>query len=314
MDIKANSDLNRSNHFGMTHIVVENIYQYIKSIDGWNLDLIQYENGRFLSDLKIIQDKDIQVLYDKSIIGLNKKASCDYDWVVSFPAEVQHSSPHFWCDGHYIQVSSMLVSNGRNLPELSVPKNSNIITIGFNQSYIENLVGDYILLEKSLVRPILHQFEMDMLKQMKNLFDTVSNNNDFTNLINLFLKYFFYAFLDESTSIYEPPSLRKKIVDRTLQLMVNEYTQPLTITEICNHVGVSRRKLQYCFQEVLGINPIAYLKIIRLNQVHQQLLKAESSIQDIAFRYGFWHLGHFSSDYKKLFAETPSMTMLKAKY
>ena len=110
---------------------------------------------------------------------------------------------------------------------------------------------------------------MDMLKQMKNLFDTVSNNNDFTNLINLFLKYFFYVFLDESTSIYEPPSLRKKIVDRTLQLMVNEYTQPLTITEICNHVGVSRRKLQYCFQEVLGINPIAYLKIIRLNQVHQ---------------------------------------------
>ena len=32
------------------------------------------------------------------------------------------------------------------------------------------------------------------------------------------------------------------------------------------------------------------------------------TVADIAARWGFWHMGHFSQDYKALFGETPTQT------
>jgi AraC family ethanolamine operon transcriptional activator len=85
--------------------------------------------------------------------------------------------------------------------------------------------------------------------------------------------------------------------------------------DLCNHVGASRRKLQYCFQEVLGISPVSFLRILRLNAVHKALCTGgeEKQIQDIAAEWGFWHLGHFTSDYRNLFGERPSDTRSRTK-
>jgi len=32
-------------------------------------------------------------------------------------------------------------------------------------------------------------------------------------------------------------------------------------------------------------------------------------VQEMAARWGFWHLSRFSSDYRTLFGETPSQTL-----
>jgi len=76
-------------------------------------------------------------------------------------------------------------------------------------------------------------------------------------------------------------------------------------------VGASRRKLQYCFQETLGISPVTYLRIIRLNSVHRELLTLDSTkqVQNIATKWGFLHLSRFANDYKQLFGERPSDTL-----
>jgi AraC family ethanolamine operon transcriptional activator len=74
---------------------------------------------------------------------------------------------------------------------------------------------------------------------------------------------------------------------------------------------VSRRTLQYSFQEVLGINPVRFLRAMRLNGVRRDLKSGSrpaASVQDIAARWGFWHLGHFVTDYKRMFGELPSET------
>ncbi len=35
-------------------------------------------------------------------------------------------------------------------------------------------------------------------------------------------------------------------------------------------------------------------------------------IADIANRYGFWHMGQFAADYRRMFAELPSETWKRA--
>lgn len=74
----------------------------------------------------------------------------------------------------------------------------------------------------------------------------------------------------------------------------------------------SERPLTYGFREVYGSSPMAYLKTLRLYAVRTQLQQAEptaTAIAEIAKRFGFQSLGHFSRDYKTMFGELPSETL-----
>ena len=108
---------------------------------------------------------------------------------------------------------------------------------------------------------------------------------------------------------------RKRIVDRACELMLLRPDEPPTLLDICNRVGASPRKLSYCFHDVLGLSPGRYLKAVRLNAVRRELRRCAdmtTSVYDVASRWGFWHFGNFSGDYKKQFAELPSETLRRA--
>lgn len=110
-------------------------------------------------------------------------------------------------------------------------------------------------------------------------------------------------------------SMRKAVVDRACEWMLQTSgDEALSMLEICKHVGVSRRKLNYCFQEILGMSPMKYQRITRLNRTQQALKQAQAgeNVFDIASRWGFWHMGQFSQDYKRLFGELPSATLRAA--
>jgi AraC family ethanolamine operon transcriptional activator len=101
---------------------------------------------------------------------------------------------------------------------------------------------------------------------------------------------------------------RKRLVDRACELMLDHSSDPLSMLEVCRRVGASRRKLNYCFQEALGTTPVKYLRAVRLNGVRRELLAGADAIQDVAARWGFWHLSQFARDYRRQFGELPSRT------
>jgi AraC family ethanolamine operon transcriptional activator len=121
--------------------------------------------------------------------------------------------------------------------------------------------------------------------------------------------------LPEAVSVTELPSAaaRKRIVDRACALMLAAPDEPLSMLEVCRRVGASRRKLNYCFQDVLGTSPVKYLRAVRLNGVRRELRAGGAPVQDVAARWGFWHLGQFSLDYKRQFGELPSATLKAAR-
>ncbi|MBL8318679.1 MAG: helix-turn-helix domain-containing protein [Burkholderiaceae bacterium] len=121
--------------------------------------------------------------------------------------------------------------------------------------------------------------------------------------------------LPESVDTSELPTAaaRKRIVDRACALMLSAPDEPLSMLEVCRRIGTSRRKLNYCFQDVLGTSPVKYLRAVRLNGVRRELRGGKAAVQDIAARWGFWHLGQFSLDYKRQFGELPSTTLRAAR-
>jgi len=65
---------------------------------------------------------------------------------------------------------------------------------------------------------------------------------------------------------------------------------------------------------VTGLSPMDYLKRLRLNGVRRDLEHGgkHTRIIDVATDWGFWHMGHFTTDYRAMFRETPSKTLINS--
>ena len=90
--------------------------------------------------------------------------------------------------------------------------------------------------------------------------------------------------------------------------------QPLYIPELCVEIGASARTLRVCCQEQLGMSPKRYLLVRRMHMARQALRESsprETTVTEIATRFGFWQFGRFAGEYKTLFEETPSATLAR---
>ena len=104
----------------------------------------------------------------------------------------------------------------------------------------------------------------------------------------------------------------RQLVQQVVQYMMEHIDQPISINMLCSTLYVSRRTLHNAFREVVGVGPMTYLKTQRMTQVHHQLEQTHpltSTVFDIAYQWGFYHMGHFSRDYKHMFGESPSDTL-----
>jgi AraC family transcriptional regulator, ethanolamine operon transcriptional activator len=109
----------------------------------------------------------------------------------------------------------------------------------------------------------------------------------------------------------ETRSARRLAVANARDYIHVHLTEPIRLSDLCNHARTRARSLEYGFHEVVGLSPIAYIRVTRLHRVRQQLRSTvvrTQSISEIALDCGFWHLSQFSVDYKRLFAESPSVT------
>lgn len=87
---------------------------------------------------------------------------------------------------------------------------------------------------------------------------------------------------------------------------------PITVSDIADAAGLSVRALQETFQRNIGRTPMAYLLEVRLEQVRTELLRADpatTTVQQVARRWGFSHLGRFSGTYAAAYGEYPKHTL-----
>lgn len=112
------------------------------------------------------------------------------------------------------------------------------------------------------------------------------------------------------------PSGKAWIVRTVREHALSHTNDPLNIADICRLYRVSRRSLQYAFEDLIGMGAVQFLRNVRLNAVRREIRRLASapneSIASIAARWGFWHLPRFAEYYRGLFLELPSETRQKA--
>jgi len=102
------------------------------------------------------------------------------------------------------------------------------------------------------------------------------------------------------------------IVQRAEKYVLAQPAVSFHVTDLCMAIGASERALEYAFKEILKMSPMAFLRRVRLHRVHQALranTRGTTTVSAEALKWGFWHFGDFSKDYKNCFGESPSDTL-----
>ena len=108
---------------------------------------------------------------------------------------------------------------------------------------------------------------------------------------------------------------RVSAVVSACRLVDERFPAPISLAELSRHCGVAERTLEYGFRQVYDTTPLAFVRSQRLTRNRTALLgsRATTSISDSARACGFTHMGQYCKDYRRLFGETPSMTLERAR-
>lgn len=107
-------------------------------------------------------------------------------------------------------------------------------------------------------------------------------------------------------------SVPPRVVSDVIDLIQSNPAWPHTVTSLARAAGVSVRTLEDSFRKHLGSTPYVYLRNVRLDRTHDELLAAApdvTTVSEIAGRWGFMHFGWFASRYRQRFGELPSETL-----
>lgn len=104
---------------------------------------------------------------------------------------------------------------------------------------------------------------------------------------------------------------RARILFEIESLLESRPDEPVYLSTLCEALAMPERTLRHFFDEQFGLSPVRVLRCRRLCQVREALLAAPfgARVSDIAGAYGFWHMGQFAADYRKLFGVRPSETL-----
>ncbi|RZL74256.1 MAG: AraC family transcriptional regulator [Rhodococcus sp. (in: high G+C Gram-positive bacteria)] len=103
-----------------------------------------------------------------------------------------------------------------------------------------------------------------------------------------------------------------RALQKVVELIENTPGAQHTITDLARVSGVGARQLQKLFRDRYDMSPSVYVRNVRLARVRSDLLTATddtATVSDIAYRWGFNHLGRFARFYQQKFGEPPSHTL-----
>jgi AraC-like DNA-binding protein len=128
------------------------------------------------------------------------------------------------------------------------------------------------------------------------------------------LVYAMIRCLTESTVIEMDSRVQSQvtIISKLEEFLAANCSEPIYLSELCGASGVSESTLRRCCYDQLGMGPVHYLWLRRMHLARVALLRADATtatVTGIATDHGFWELGRFSVEYRKLFGESPSVSL-----
>jgi AraC family ethanolamine operon transcriptional activator len=325
---KVNEDLGDNPHRFALASSFDDVNRFAEAARGWRLDFRQMDPGRFHAELTHIVTPG--VMLSRCVLGRKMEQqgelpegfrtfaipagdSLDLRWrgkqvesdcIMLFPAERELksvSAPGF--DMFVISISEgvLMASAGRrglaSVEEMFPPTDLIACTRASRQVLVRLAAR---LTEAGTIRPdLLHSWSYRSELEgalVETLLDTIISGR--------------------AAAGHPTARSRTRALNLAMEMIHARAHEPVTVAELERLSGVSGRTLRYAFAEEFGISPKQYLQIYRLNRVQRQLQHSQGNATTVAGEakaWGFWHMGQFSRDYRRMFGELPSETLARGR-
>jgi len=113
----------------------------------------------------------------------------------------------------------------------------------------------------------------------------------------------------QSGDILRPPfkgGLALRIMNRLQGFIRDHLADAMTLDQLAEMAGLSKRHFLRAFAESVGVTPHRYILSLRIEEAKRHLLTTGRPVTDIALDCGFSHAQHFSSSFRRMTGFTPS--------
>ena len=98
-----------------------------------------------------------------------------------------------------------------------------------------------------------------------------------------------------------------KRVEKIIQMMREDVRGELSLTEFAQSVNLSVWRLCHIFKSDVGMPPIRYLRLLRMERAKALLESSFLSVKEIAFQVGLNDESHFVRDFKSTYGFSPAL-------
>ena len=97
-----------------------------------------------------------------------------------------------------------------------------------------------------------------------------------------------------------------KRVEKILEMMAADVREEVSLSEFAQSVNLSVWRLSHIFKSDVGLPPIKYLKLLRMERAKGLLESSFLSVKEIAYRVGLNDESHFVRDFKSTYGHSPT--------
>lgn len=299
-----------------------------ETVRAWDIDFCQLDRGETKADLLQYISGNFNLSYALFNRHYHQQGSTPVG-MRTFAIVEENVVGLNWF-GKPVTASSLLCFPASREIECISRPGFNVCTLSFPEKLMEQVAGELgipqlkdILPSEANIREcnatLMHSLRIQLRELTKELVKSPEKFLDanLCNIIETEILHSLLTILVDSSVFREYHATAWKRSQALTK--VKEYIQDsvadlefVSVKDLCLHAGVSDRTLQHAFKEYYGVTPQQYLKSLRLHNVHKEIKAGENTtlkISDIANKWGFWHMGQFATDYRRMFGELPSTTL-----
>jgi len=187
-----------------------------------------------------------------------------------------------------------MAKNAIEFTAITIPKN----LLGVEFSKLLKLINYHIKDIDSKLSTILNE---TMKKREQNLEE--AERKIMTVIMQL---------LSEQTPLLYKLTSGEKTAFKICDYIFHNMYGKISIDSLVKQHQTTKQTLSVSFKSLFGFTPQLFLRLLRLNHIHHELSqnnKDNTTVSSIASKWGFTHMGRFSSYYYELFKEQPSQTL-----
>ena len=303
----------------------DDLDEFLDTIQGWKLNWIQLKGGKFRGELLQLGLDNFLLSHGKFNLPFRQQDGVPGDlW--TFAILTGASSPARWRNREIFSDTIMVLPPNSEGDVVSRP-GYDVYTLSFPEKVLsdmaqvaglrdfQSLIGGARTLacDRQKMRELQHK-TFQIVRELVYTPPTPTNSRLGQHAEFVISRQLVLSLASSRPTAFPkyPSRMRDRAVRQVIDYIEVNAQEPIHLHDLSLITGASERTLRYGFLERFGVSPKAYLQAFRLNKVRRELRRADpasTKVIDLANHWGFWHMGKFAADYRKLCGELPSQTL-----